>query len=326
MRVCVYGAGAIGGHIAARMARGGAEVSVVARGAQLAAMRENGVRVHAPDGEIVAKVAASADPAELGRQDAVVVTVKAPALPAVAAAIGPLLGPDTKVAFVMNGIPWFYFHAHGGGLSDRRLPLVDPDDAMWNAVGPGRSIAGVVYSACEVIAPGVIKVENPGSRVVLGEMDGPPSAAAEALGAVIRAGGMKAEMTADIRSAIWTKLFMNLSSGPIAVLTASPPIGYYREPEVADIVRAIVGEGLAVATALGCTPHVDVEAQILRGTTGTHKPSILQDLELGRPMEIDGMFGGAQELARLAGVATPVLDMLTALVRARARAAGLYGS
>jgi 2-dehydropantoate 2-reductase len=176
-----------------------------------------------------------------------------------------------------------------------------------------------------VIEPGVIKVENPGSRVVLGEMDGGLSDGAEALGAAIRAGGMIAEMSRDIRSAIWTKLFMNLSAGPLAVLTASPPIGYYREPEIADIVRAIVAEGLAVAQALGCTPSVDVEAQIRRGQSGTHKPSILQDLELGRPMEIDGIFGGAQELARLAGVPTPVLDMLAALVRARARAAGLYG-
>jgi 2-dehydropantoate 2-reductase len=324
MRVCVYGAGAIGGHIAARLAKGGADVSVIARGAQLAAMRANGVVVHAPDGEIHASVHASADPAELGVQDAVVVTVKAPALPSVAAGIAPLLGPHTKVAFVMNGIPWFYFHNYGGELDGRRLPRVDPGDAVWNAVGPARSIAGVVYSACEVIEPGVIHVTNPGSRVVLGEMDGKFSEAAEALGAAIRAGGMTAEMTLDIRSAIWTKLFLNLSAGPLAVLTASPPTGYFREPEIPGIVRAIVGEGLAVATALGCSPHADIDAQIRRGPSNTHKPSILQDLELGRPMEIDGIFGGAQELARLAGVATPMLDVLTALVRARARAAGLY--
>jgi 2-dehydropantoate 2-reductase len=176
-----------------------------------------------------------------------------------------------------------------------------------------------------VIEPGVIKVENPNSRVVLGEMDNAISPEAEALGEAIRAGGMTADMSHDIRSAIWTKLFMNLSAGPLAVLTASPPIGYYREPEIAGIVRKVVAEGVAVATALGCKTQIDVEAQIRRGQSGTHKPSILQDLELGRPMEIDGIFGGAQELARLANVPTPTLDMLTALVRARARAAGLYG-
>jgi 2-dehydropantoate 2-reductase len=324
MRVCVYGAGAIGGHIAARLAKGGADVSVVARGAQLAAFQANGVVVHAPDGEIRAKLRASADPAGLGPQDAVVVTVKAPALPAVAAGIGPLLGPETKVAFVMNGIPWFYFDHHPGDLAGRRLPRVDPDDAVRNAIGPERSIAGVVYSACEVISPGVIEVTNPNGRVVLGEMDGALSPGAEGLGAAIRAGGLNAEMSTDIRSAIWTKLFLNLASGPIAVLTASPGKEYFREPEIPGIVRAIVAEGMAVASALGCTPHADVEAQIRRGPANAHKPSILQDLELGRPMEIDGIFGGALECARLAGVPTPTLDMLVALVRARARAAGLY--
>jgi 2-dehydropantoate 2-reductase len=170
----------------------------------------------------------------------------------------------------------------------------------------------------------VIEVTNPNGRVVLGEMDGALSPGAEGLGAAIRAGGLNAEMSTDIRSAIWTKLFLNLASGPIAVLTASPGKEYFREPEIPGIVRAIVAEGMAVASALGCTPHADVEAQIRRGPANAHKPSILQDLELGRPMEIDGIFGGALECARLAGVPTPTLDMLVALVRARARAAGLY--
>ena len=324
MRVCVYGAGAIGGHLAARLARGGAEVCVVARGAQLAAIEAGGLRVQAPDGEMVAQLRASSDAATLGEQDAVVVSVKAPALGAVAAAIAPLLGPRTKVAFVMNGIPWFYFDHHPGPFDGRRLPHIDPGDALRRAVGPERSIAGVVYSACEVIAPGVIKVFHAGNRVILGEMDTAPSACAEALAAAVRAGGMNAEMTTDIRSAIWTKLLMNLSSGPLAVLTAAAPAGYYREPEMAGIVRALIAEGSAVAIALGCRPDPDVEAQIARGAASTHKPSILQDLELGRPMEIDGIFGAAQELAGLAAVPTPTLDMLVALVRARARTAGLY--
>jgi 2-dehydropantoate 2-reductase len=325
MRVCVYGAGAIGGHIAGRLARGGAEVSVVARGPQLAAFREHGVRVHAPDASFQEHVKASAHPAELGVQDVVVVTVKAPALPAVAAGIGPLLGPHTKVAFVMNGLPWCYFHAIGGALEGRRLRLVDPGDAVWKAIGPERSVPGVVYSACEVVEPGVIRVENPGSRVVLGDLDNTVSPAATALGDAIRAGGMNAEMTTDIRSAIWAKLLMNMSFGPVAVLCASAGIGHCREPGVTDIIRALIREGQAVARALGCVVDVDIEKEIARGSRNQHKPSILQDLERGRPMEIDGIFGGALEIARLTGVATPVLDMLVALVRARARQAGLYG-
>ena len=172
MRVCVYGAGAIGGHLAVRLARGGAEVSVLARGPHLAAIQHDGLTVHTSEGQLHARVQASDDPKALGPQDAVLVTVKAPALPAVAAGIGPLLKPDTPVAFVMNGIPWFYFHGIGGALEGRRLPKIDPGDALWRAVGPERAIAGVVYAASAVIAPGVIELENPNSRVVLGEPDG----------------------------------------------------------------------------------------------------------------------------------------------------------
>ncbi len=156
----MFGAGAVGGHIAGRLARGGADVSVVARGPHLAAMQANGLVVHAPDGTIEARVRASADPADLGVQDAVLVSVKAPALPAIATALRPLLGPDTSVAFLMNGIPWWYFHREGGPHDGRRLPRIDPGDAIWNAVGPERAIGGVVYSGCTVTSPGVIEVDN----------------------------------------------------------------------------------------------------------------------------------------------------------------------
>jgi len=154
MRVCVFGAGAIGGHLAVRLARGGAEVSVLARGPHLAAIQRDGLTVHASDGQLHTRVRASDDPKALGPQDAVLVTVKAPALPAVAAGIAPLLKPDTPVVFAMNGIPWFYFHGIGGALEGRRLAKIDPGDALWRAVGPERAIDGVVYAASAVIAPG----------------------------------------------------------------------------------------------------------------------------------------------------------------------------
>src|SRR5215467_2537199 len=147
MRICVYGAGAIGGHLAVRLARGGADVSVLARGPHLAAIQRSGLTVHTTNGQLNARVQASDDPKDLGPQDAVLVTVKAPALPAVAAGIAPLLKPDTAVAFIMNGIPWFYFHGIGGPLEGRRLEKIDPGDALWNIVGPERAIAGVVYAA-----------------------------------------------------------------------------------------------------------------------------------------------------------------------------------
>ena len=324
MRICVYGAGAIGGHLAVRYARGGAEVSVLARGPHLAAIQRDGLTVHTSTGELHARVQASDDPEALGPQDAVVVTVKAPSLPAVAAGIAPLLKPDTPVAFVMNGIPWFYFHGIGGALEGRRLPKIDPDDAMWRAVGPERAIAGVVYAASAVIAPGVIELENPNSRVVLGEPDGRRFAAgADDRRAQLRrwdqGGGPPA-----IRDEIWNKLLGNLGNAPMAVLTQVSIRDLFQEPECVEAARRVMQEAEAVANALGAKPDADHDKRIAHGRSLDHKPSILQDLELGRPMEIDGIFDAPLELARMAGVATPTLDLLVAMAKVRARAAGLY--
>ena len=324
MRICVYGAGAIGGHLAVRYARGGADVSVVARGAHLAAIQRDGLSVHTNAGELRAHVAASDDPAALGPQDAVVVTVKAPALPSVAAGIGPLLRPDTPVAFVMNGIPWWYFHALPGPLEARRLPRIDPDDALWRAVGPERAIGGVVYAASAVIAPGVIELENPNARVVFGEPDGRMTARVEAFAAPLRAGGITAEVTPAIRDAIWQKLLGNLGNAPMAVLTQVSIRDLFQDPVCVEAARRVMHEAEAVAAAVGATVDPDHEKRIAHGRSLDHKPSILQDLELGRPMEIDGIFDAPLEMARMAGVATPTLDLLVALVKVRARAGGLY--
>jgi 2-dehydropantoate 2-reductase len=324
MRICVFGAGAIGGHVAACLVRGGADVSVVARGAHLNAMRNRGLTVRAPGGETHVRVAASADTRTLGVQDAVLVTVKAPALPSVAAAIGPLLAPQTPVGFLMNGIPWWYFDRHGGELEGMRLNRLDPGEAMRNAVGPERAIGGVVYSACTVLEPGVISVERDRNRLVLGEPNGDHSERLQAIVAPLRAGGFQVDVTDRIRDAIWCKLLMNFATGPLAVLAQSAPKACYAEPGCVAAVRAIIAEGIAIAASLGCTATLEVENQIKHGRTMNHKPSILQDLELGRPMEIDGIFAQPLELARLRGVPAPTLDLLVALMKARARAAGLY--
>lgn len=325
MKICVYGAGAIGGHLAARLARGGAEVSVVARGANLAAIQANGLRIEPPDGAFSATVKASSDPAELGVQDAVVVTTKTPALPSVAAGIAPLLGPDTPVLFVANGIPWWYFDRHGGALDGTRLDMLDPDDALRRAIGPERCLGGVIYSACTVIRPGVIKVAHNRNRLVLGELDGSISARAEAIAAPLRAGGFTVEISADIRTDVWSKLLLNLATGPVGVLTQSAPKLSLTEPAVESAMRGLYAEGQAVARALGRPASIDVEATVANLYKSSHHSSILQDLELGRPMEIATLYDATLHLARLAGVATPTLDMLVALVRVRAKAAGLYG-
>jgi 2-dehydropantoate 2-reductase len=324
MRVCVYGAGAIGGHLAMRFARGGAEVSVVARGPHLAAIQRDGLTVHAVDGEHHVRMPASDDPAQLGPQDAVVVTVKAPALPQVAAAIAPLLRPDTGVAFVMNGIPWWYFHALPGALEGRRLSRIDPDDVLWRGVGPKRAIGGVVYAASAVTAPGVIDVEQPRSRVVFGEPDGRMSDRAEALAALLRSGGIIGEVSPDIRTEIWNKLISNLAGGTLAVLGGAAPRDVYAEPICAATGERVMQEAAAIAEALGSKPHRNFAQRIASMTAMDHKPSILQDLELGRNMEIDGLFDAPLELARLAGVTAPTLELLVGLAKVRARGAGLY--
>ena len=326
MKICVYGAGAIGGHLAARLARGGAAVSVVARGANLAAIQANGLHIEPPDGAFSAAVKASADPAELGVQDAVLVTTKTPALPSVAAGIAPLLGPDTPVVFVANGIPWWYFDQHGGALDGTRLDMLDPGDALRTAIGPARSLGGVVYSACTVIRPGVIEVGHARSRLVIGELDGSISARAEAIAAPLRAGGFTVDISADIRSNVWSKLLLNLAAGPVGVLTQSAAELSLTEPAVEAAMRGLYAEGQAVARALGRTASIDVEATLANMRASSHHSSILQDLLLGRPMEVATLFDATLHLARLAGVSTPTLDMLVGLVRVRAKAAGLYGS
>jgi 2-dehydropantoate 2-reductase len=324
MKICVYGAGAVGGHLAARLHRAGAQVSVIARGAHLAAIKANGLQVHAIDGTHHAPVQAAADPAELGPQDAVFVTVKAPALPSVAAAIAPLLGPDTPVAFVMNGIPWWYFNDLPGPHQGRSLPRIDPDDGLRRALGPGRAIGGVVYSASSVTAPGMIEVEQSKSRIILGEPDGSLSERVRTLTGLITDGGISGEATAQIRTEIWNKLISNLAGGTLAVLTGSAPKWVYPEPALEQAALRMMHEAAAIARALGADPTVDHTGRIASQRAMDHKPSILQDLELGRPMEIDGIFDAPLVLAHLAGVEAPTLELPVALCKVRGRSAGLY--
>jgi 2-dehydropantoate 2-reductase len=324
MKICIYGAGAIGGHLAVRLHRAGAAVSVIARGAHLDAIRANGLSVHAIDGEHHASVLASGEPAELGTQDAVFVTVKAPALPTVAASIAPLLGPDTPVAFVMNGIPWWYFNHLRGPHQGKSLPRIDPNDALRRALGPNRAIGGVVYSASAVTAPGVIHVEQPKSRVILGEPDGTLSDRVLTLSKLITKGGISGEATPAIRTEIWNKLISNLAGGTLAVLTGSAPRGIYVEPAAENAALRMMNEATAIAQALGAEPTTNHARRIGSQRSMDHKPSILQDLELGRPMEIDGMFDAPLALAHLSGVEVPTLELMVALCKLRARSAGLY--
>jgi 2-dehydropantoate 2-reductase len=314
----VFGAGAIGSHVAARFAKGGkAEVSVVAREAQLEAIRARGLTVETPEERFTLPVRAESDPAALGVQDAVIVTVKAPAIPAVAAALAPLLGPETPVVFVVNGIPWWW---------DGRLTALDPGGVIRASVAPARVVGGVVWSACTVTEPGVVRVQTAANRVIFGEMDGAITPRLTALAEALEAGGMGGVAAPDIRTQIWTKLLNNLTNGPICLLTRRDMKSTFADPVVLAAAKAVMHEGLAIAAALGHPIPGDPEKQVLRSVTLAHKPSILQDLELGRAMEIDALFTVPLGMARQAEVPMPVFGLTARLATQAARAAGLYGA
>jgi 2-dehydropantoate 2-reductase len=325
MKVCVYGAGAIGGHILGRLAaKGAAEVSVVARGDTLAALRAKGIRVETPRGAITGRVQATDDPATLGKQDAVVVAVKAPALPSVALGLPALIGPETSVAFVMNGIPWWYLHRHGGPLDGKRLARLDPGDALLNIVGVERAIGGVIYGGCDAIAPGVTRVEAPQTRLVLGHPDDRKSPGLDALAAAMRADDFIVEASANIRRDVWAKLQVNITGGLFACLTDQSLREAADEALCQAAVRGLLDEVVALAAAMGCATGFNMERLAGQARGQQRKTSIALDLELRRPIEFDAMFGAPLELARSLNVPTPVFDLLAGLVKLRAIAAGSY--
>jgi 2-dehydropantoate 2-reductase len=324
MKVCVYGVGAIGGHLLGRLAKGGAEVSAISRGATLAALQANGIKVKTPRGEIAARVQATDDPKTLGVQDAVVVAVKAPALPSIADGLAALIGSQTSVAFVMNGIPWWYLHGAGGPLEGRRLSRIDPNDALLKTVGVERAIGGVIYGGCDAVAPGIVHVEAPQTRLILGHPDDRKSPSVDALAAVLRADDFSVEASTNIRRDVWAKLQVNISSGLFACLTDQSLREAYDEPLCLAAVRSLVDEIVALAAAMGCATGFNMDRLSGQVRGQQRKTSIALDLELHRPIEFDAMFGAPLELARWLNVPTPVFDLLAGMLKLRAIAAGSY--
>lgn len=324
MKICIYGAGAVGGHIAGRLAGSHAEVSLIARGEQLAAIRQNGLRVETRDGTLVSHPVATDRPGDLEPQDIVIVAVKAPALPTIAEDLSSLLHEDSLVLFVMNGVPWWYFHSHGGALDGTHLRRLDPEQALWDHIGPERAVGAVAYTACSVTAPGVIRAENPVNRLVIGRPDGRTDARLDELASLLNPSGLEVTVTPRIRDAIWAKLLMNLIGGSLAVLTTSPMKDVLDKPAVAGTAKAMADEGAAIARALGCDPG-DPYDGLSKLAKSSHLQSIAQDLQAARPMEIDAMFRVPLDLAELVQVPTPNLDLVIELATQRARAAGQYG-
>jgi len=326
MRICIFGAGAIGGLLGARLAaKGDAEVTFVARGPHLAAMQADGVRLRSGGEEIVARPRCVADARDAGPQDYVVVTLKAHSLPAAAPAMQPLLGPETAIVSAVNGIPWWYFYRSGGEFEGRRVASVDPDGRLWELLHPSRAIGCIVYPAAEVPEPGVIEHVF-GDRFTLGEPDGSRSPRAGALSEALIAAGFKAPVRPRIRDEIWVKLWGNLAFNPISALTTATLDALLADPGQRGVARTMMLEAQVVAERLGIRFAIDVEKRIQGAAeVGGHRTSMLQDLERGRPMEIDALLGVVVELAELVGADVPTCRTVLALVRARARAAGCYG-
>ncbi len=324
MKVAIFGAGAIGGMLGVKLAQAGADVTIIARGPHLAAMRENGVILHSGGETIQVRPRCVGSAAEAGRQDYVIVTLKAHSLPAAAADIALMMDGDSALITAVNGVPYWYFHGLAGPYEGRVVQSVDPDGVLSATLPPARAIGCVVYPAAEVVAPGII-AHSYGDRFSLGEPDGSRSPRVEAISRLLISAGLKAPIRPKIRDEIWVKLWGNLCFNPLSALTGATLDILTGRPDLRAICRAMMAEAQIVAEALGTTFAISLDKRIEGAAeVGVHKTSMLQDLERGRPMEIDALLGAVVELGHLTGQAMPSCELVLALIRQRARAAGCY--
>lgn len=324
MRICVFGAGAIGGYLGARLSQAGHEVSLVARGATLDAISAGGLTLRQGDDAFTVHPECRSDPGRIGAVDAVLVAVKGPSLISVGHAIAPLLGPDTPVVFAMNGIPWWYAHTRPD-LPDSAARLLDPDGVLEREIGAVRAIGCVVDCPVRVDRPGEVVCNSPArGRFTLGEPDGSLSDRLERLSAALESAAIDAPAVRDIRHVIWAKLVINLSRSPLAALTGASELALAMDPDVTDIARAMVAESAAVATAHGIELELDQDTLFAAQHRFDHRPSMLQDWDAGRRMEIDSIGMTVTRFAEASGLETPTIDRVLALLRLKARTAGLY--
>jgi len=325
MKICVFGAGAIGGYMAGKLALAGHEVCAIARGSHLAAMRSHGLKLIEDGQTRTVELPASDDPAAFGPQDVVICALKAQQANASAGAFAPLLGPRTAVLTAMNGLPWWYFYKERGPFDGRHLESVDPGAAQWNAIGPERAIGCVVDPAAEVVAPGVIE-HHLYKRFTIGEPDGSTSERAVALRDALVSAGFEVPLRDNIRWSIWLKLWGNVCFNPISALTLATLDRVTSEPGLRALCKSMMAEARAITTSLGLNiPEQMMERRLnAAGSVVGHKISMLQDLERGRPLEIDALVTAVQEVGRLVKIATPTIDAVLSLVQERGRQAGLY--
>jgi 2-dehydropantoate 2-reductase len=325
MKICIFGAGAIGGYMAGELALAGQEVCAIARGAHLAAIQSHGLKLIVDGQTRTVHFPVSDDSAAFGQQDIVICALKAQQAHAYAGAFAPLLGEKTAVLTAMNGIPWWYFYKQGGPLDGHHLKSVDAGAAQWTAIGPHRAIGCVVDPACEVVAPGVIE-HRLFKRFTIGEPDGSNSGRIRALQEALVSAGFDAPIRASIRWNIWLKLLGNVCFNPISALTLATLDRITSEPGLRALCNSMIDEAQTVAAALNIAIPQQMIARRLSaaGAVVGHKMSMLQDLERGRSMEIDALVTAVSELGRLVDVATPMIDAVLALVQERGRQASLY--
>jgi 2-dehydropantoate 2-reductase len=321
MRIGVVGAGAIGAYVGAALARGGADVHLIARGPHLEAMREHGVRVLSPRGDFDVRVPATADPTDVGEVELVFLGLKAHSYAGAGPLLTPLLGPDTAVVAAQNGVPWWYFHELEGPYEGRRVESVDPGGIVTQLIPPRRAIGCVVYSSTVIDAPGVIR-HYEGTRFSIGEPSGVVSERCRRFSEAMVAGGLKCPIEARLRDDIWIKLMGNVAFNPLSALTHATMAEMCRHPPTRRLVTEIMNEALAIACRLGSSPDVSVERRMAGAErVGDHKTSMLQDLEAGKQLEVDALVTAVVELADLTGTAAPSLRAVHAAIELLAQSA-----
>jgi 2-dehydropantoate 2-reductase len=316
--ICVFGAGAIGGLMAAKLEMAGTPVTVVARGPHYEAMRAKGLVLKSEGTETITKPKVVNDPKEIGPQDYLVLTLKAHSLIPALAQIKPLIGPNTTIVTAINGIPWWYTYKLGGDFEGRRIDSVDPGGALTAALPPSQVLGSIVYPAADVVEPGVIE-HTYGDRFTLGEPDGSRSERAGRLSELLIKAGLKAPVRPRIRDELWVKLWGNMAFNPVSALTGATLDKVISDTGTHAVCRAMMVEGQAVAEKLGVKFALTVDKRIAGGAeVGAHKTSMLQDLERGRPLEIEALLGAVVEMSEWVGVDMPIGRALLALVRQRA--------
>ncbi|MCX7349719.1 MAG: 2-dehydropantoate 2-reductase [Alphaproteobacteria bacterium] len=319
-KICVFGAGAIGGYVGARLAmQGEADVSLVARGHHLAAMQADGLTLKQHGATQVVRPRVTDDPKQLGPQDFIILTLKAHGLAGAIDQLMPLIGKDTAILFAQNGIPWWYFHGVGGPLEGTRLESVDPGGVIWDRIGPERALGCVVWQAAEIEAPGVI-AHHYGDRMPLGEPTGEKTERVQRLSRLLTSAGVKSPVKPNLRNEIWLKLWGNLSFNPVSVLTQGTLADLATDPGTRGVIRTMMEEARAVAERLGVSFAVDADERMdMAAKVGAHRTSMLQDVEAGRPTELDALLGVVIELGRIVQISTPSLQLVYDLCKFRSQ-------